>query len=72
MASSTNLALPAFAGISRQIGEAAFYALRVAAQWFRRQQDRRLLAAMDDHQLRDIGLSREIVMRESLKPFWER
>lgn len=72
MASSMNFALPAFTGVSRQVGSAAFYALRVTAQWFRRHQDRRLLTAMDDHQLRDIGLTRDVVVRESLKPFWER
>ena len=40
------------------------------ARWHFRWQSRRQLEAMDDHQLRDIGLSPEQVRHETRKPFW--
>lgn len=39
-------------------------------QWRERSRSRRALAAFDDHQLRDIGLSRGDAWRESSKCFW--
>jgi uncharacterized protein YjiS (DUF1127 family) len=39
-------------------------------QWRERSRGRRALAAFDDHQLRDIGLSRADAWRESSKCFW--
>ena len=41
-------------------------------QWRERSRSRRALAAFDDHQLRDIGLSRADAWRESSKCFWRR
>jgi uncharacterized protein YjiS (DUF1127 family) len=38
--------------------------------WLERSRSRRALAAFDDHQLRDIGLSRVDAWRESSKCFW--
>jgi uncharacterized protein YjiS (DUF1127 family) len=38
--------------------------------WLERSRSRRALAAFDDHQLRDIGLSRADAWRESPKRFW--
>jgi uncharacterized protein YjiS (DUF1127 family) len=38
--------------------------------WVERSRSRRALAAFDDHQLRDIGLSRVDAWRESSKCFW--
>jgi uncharacterized protein YjiS (DUF1127 family) len=38
--------------------------------WLERGRSRRLLAALSDHQLRDVGLSRADAWRESRKPFW--
>jgi uncharacterized protein YjiS (DUF1127 family) len=35
-----------------------------------RRRDRRLLAHLDDHLLRDIGLSPEDARSEAAKPFW--
>ena len=31
---------------------------------------RRIIAELDDHLLRDIGLDRDTVRRETAKPFW--
>jgi uncharacterized protein YjiS (DUF1127 family) len=33
--------------------------------------DRNMLVSLDDHMLRDIGLTREDVERELMKPFWD-
>ncbi len=49
---------------------AAFAALRVVLVWHERTRQRRALASLDDHLLRDIGLSRAEVVREARKPFW--
>ena len=38
--------------------------------WQQRAADRRALRAMDDHLLRDIGLSRADIEAEASKPFW--
>jgi uncharacterized protein YjiS (DUF1127 family) len=39
--------------------------------WLERGRQRRHLAAMDDHMLRDIGLSRADVSAETEKWFWQ-
>jgi uncharacterized protein YjiS (DUF1127 family) len=44
--------------------------LRGVADGFRRARQRRDLAALSDHHLRDIGLSRTDVEAEIGKPFW--
>jgi uncharacterized protein YjiS (DUF1127 family) len=72
MATSTNTATPAFSGASRQIRDTASHALRVAGLWYRRHRDRRLLTLMDERLLKDIGLTHDMVIRESMKRFWER
>lgn len=38
--------------------------------WQRRRSERETLRRLSDHQLRDIGLTRSMVMMESAKPFW--
>ena len=42
----------------------------VVALWIERVRQRDALAALDDHQLRDIGLTRAEAAREWEKPFW--
>ena len=39
-------------------------------QWFMRVESRHTLAMLSDHELRDIGLTRNDVERELGKPFW--
>lgn len=39
-------------------------------QWRERARQRRAMLALDDHLLRDIGISRADVEREASKPFW--
>jgi uncharacterized protein YjiS (DUF1127 family) len=38
--------------------------------WFKRSRERRDLADLSDTQLRDVGLSRDVIRREVEKPFW--
>jgi len=42
----------------------------LAARWIERARQRKALAALDDHQLRDIGITRLDAARECGKPFW--
>lgn len=42
----------------------------VVGAWFARVEERRRLAMLDDHILRDIGFTRADVDRALLKPFW--
>ena len=45
-------------------------ALATLGRWLRRAAQRRALAALDDHRLRDIGVTREAAAREARRPFW--
>ena len=40
------------------------------ATWIERTRQRKSLAGLDDHQLRDIGITRVDAARECEKPFW--
>ena len=42
----------------------------IIRQWFMRMESRRELAMLSDYELRDIGLTRNDVDREFMKPFW--
>jgi uncharacterized protein YjiS (DUF1127 family) len=42
----------------------------IIRQWFMRAESRRELAMLSDYELRDIGLTRNDVERELMKPFW--
>ena len=39
--------------------------------WYDRARERQALLSMDDHMLRDIGLSRADIWDEARKPFWQ-
>jgi len=45
-------------------------AVMLIARWIERTRQRKALAALDDHQLRDIGVTRVDAARECGKPFW--
>ncbi len=47
-------------------------ALSVPSVWRQRAEQRRQLAELNDHLLRDIGISRGVAAREARKPFWRR
>ena len=44
--------------------------LGLAEIWIERSRNRRALAKLDDHLLRDVGISRAGAEREAAKPFW--
>ncbi len=46
-------------------------ALCTLNRWHERARQRRQLARLDAHQLRDIGISREQALAEARRPFWE-
>ena len=41
------------------------------ARWLETARQRRTLAALDDHVLRDIGITRVEAEREAERPFWQ-
>ena len=45
-------------------------AFSLLALWIERVRQRQALATLDDHMLRDIGITRVDVARECDKPFW--
>jgi uncharacterized protein YjiS (DUF1127 family) len=49
----------------------AAVALDLVATWVQRSRERHELQTLDDHALSDLGLSREQVMHEIEKPFWQ-
>ena len=52
----------------------AHWALTLAVQliaWDHRQRSRKALGQLEDHMLRDIGLSDHAAFEESDKPFWK-
>jgi len=54
---------PDFRGLMTRLLDATYV-------WAERQRQRRLLAALDDRMLADIGLDRAAVSREEAKLFW--
>lgn len=57
---------------SRRAGALPLLGLaRMAVEWYRRAQSRRQLRELDGRLLRDIGLSREVALKEAGKPFWQ-
>jgi uncharacterized protein YjiS (DUF1127 family) len=44
--------------------------IALVKMWWRRMQDRRTLATMNDQSLRDIGITRYDAWHEARKPFW--
>lgn len=60
--------------VTRRVLEIVTHSIRLSAQhlslWRVRSRQRRLLAEMSPHMLRDIGLSRYEVLKEYEKPFW--
>jgi uncharacterized protein YjiS (DUF1127 family) len=51
-------------------GGFASAALRALRTWMERDRQRASLAALDDHMLRDIGLTRADAEAEAAKAFW--
>jgi uncharacterized protein YjiS (DUF1127 family) len=63
--------LPALARVGvRGLGEACRRVAEIGLTWTDRARQRRQLAALSDHMLRDIGLTRADAWAEADKPFW--
>ena len=69
MTTATTLAVNAGAGLARRAAAAFGNAVY---RWYRRERDRRHVLQLDDHLLRDVGLTREEVVRGLLPPFRNR
>jgi uncharacterized protein YjiS (DUF1127 family) len=63
-------ALPMPGAKDRGLGVFVARLVEVTLDWQERRRQRRNLAMMDEHMLRDIGLSSADVEREVHKPFW--
>ena len=58
------------AALFSRIGVVLERALQIPLIWQARARERAALASLDDHLLKDIGLTRADTWRESRKPFW--
>jgi uncharacterized protein YjiS (DUF1127 family) len=58
-------------GRSVSLADRLFAAVGQVLLWYGRARERRALAELDDHLLRDIGVSRAEAEREITKPFWQ-
>lgn len=61
-------------GTQAAVGQAAGFLASVFDApfvWLERVQDRRRLAELDDHMLRDIGLTRAEAEQAAARPFWQ-
>jgi uncharacterized protein YjiS (DUF1127 family) len=58
-------------GMVQRIEAAAIKVRKTFAIWASRTEDRRHLAELDDHMLKDIGLTRAAVLGEFDKHFWQ-
>lgn len=57
-------------GFAQQLSSWFIYAADTGGRWRERARSRRALSHLDDHLLRDIGVTQAQLMIESSKPFW--
>jgi len=57
-------------GLRAGLGRLFLASLKTLHSWYERSKQRRRLAQLDDHLLRDIGIDRVAAMKEAYKPFW--
>lgn len=63
-------ATPAPVGVVRATARAMWAFVETILEWEERRRQRLALQALDDHLLRDIGISRVEADGEGRKPFW--
>lgn len=56
--------------LSASLGHAALHLVETLYSWQQRAMERQQLRQMDDHLLKDMGISRADVEYEASKPFW--
>ena len=61
---------PVARSTERVVGDRLVQAYEQVLSWLERVHQRRQLAQLSDHMLKDIGLTRADVEAEILKPFW--
>jgi uncharacterized protein YjiS (DUF1127 family) len=61
---------PASSGFFSVLARRATSFVDAVLAWQQRAHERHALASMDEHALKDIGLSKVDVLAESTKPFW--
>ncbi len=60
----------AIIGKGERVGTTVAGIVQTLENWAERARQRRELARLDDHMLKDIGLSRSTMHTEVAKPFW--
>ena len=60
----------AIVGKGESVGTTVAGIFQTLENWAERARQRRHLARLDDHMLKDIGLSRATMQAEAVKPFW--
>jgi uncharacterized protein YjiS (DUF1127 family) len=71
MATISSLRTPTRVLSAASAGRLVARAFELVAIWLQRSRERQQLQSLDDHALSDLGLSRDQVMREIEKPFWQ-
>ncbi len=56
--------------IVRSIGNAVGAVVNLLLTWQEQARSRRMLRALDDHMLNDIGIDRSVAEKEGSVPFW--
>ncbi len=69
-ATAQSPATPAPVGVVRAAARAMWASIEKIMEWEERRRQRIALQALDDHLLRDIGVSRVEADSEGSKPFW--
>jgi uncharacterized protein YjiS (DUF1127 family) len=64
-------AMTSFASILTGTDSSRFRLRFPLGQWMRVARERRMLAAMSEQQLRDIGVNAAAAEREASRPFWD-
>jgi uncharacterized protein YjiS (DUF1127 family) len=57
--------------LARQLARQAERAITTLLRWQELARQRRALLRLDDHMLKDIGVSRTDALREAERPFWD-
>jgi uncharacterized protein YjiS (DUF1127 family) len=58
-------------GFVRNLAQRADRVITALLRWHELARQRRALLSLDDHMLKDIGLSRADAAREAARPFWD-
>lgn len=62
--------VPRIAVRARSLTRRPLQPIALLRAWLMRARQRRTLADLNDEQLRDVGLNRDMIKREVEKPFW--